>query len=167
MELMSKIQVTWDNIINLSLQCHAIDATGQSLFERSTINDKEYIKQKYNEMISSSLLNLAISTRTKFYQGVPYDDTVSYINHCGFMYKYKNKIEQTENFNIKTVCDKIIHASYAIKFTDKDDQFTITKLYEVDKNDPPNIIWFLEFSVTLFAQGVINWALDKMQAEAR
>ncbi len=167
MDIMNGIDVTWDNIIDLAMQCHAIDATAYSLFEHSTIDDKEYVKSKYNEMLSKCLLNLAITTRVKFYQGIPHEPTSAYVNHSGFMYKYANNREHTVNFSIKDVCDKIIHANYVIKFTDEEDPFTITSIYAVDKNNPPNMLWMLEFSVTLFTQGVINWAVKQIRAETK
>ena len=90
MELLGTHKVTYGLLRSLTIQCHALDISAYHLFIDSTCQDgSEETKAVYKELFTSNLLNLAIALRTKFYQGVDHKSTVSYVSHCGLLYKYK------------------------------------------------------------------------------
>ncbi len=104
------------------------------------------------------LLGLAIALRTKFYQGLKHKDTVPYVGACALMYKYKDNVEENVEFSMKDLCDKIIHADSISRPMEKDVERQITTLRGRDHRDKSE--WELGISVSLFAEGVLNWAQD-------
>lgn len=160
MELMSRLNMSWDRIVELAIQCHAIDATAHSLFEDSTVNEKDTVKSIYEELMSKSLIDLAMAMRLKFYQGIDDKCTYKFSLHAGLMYKNPNNPdEKSTHFTLKDICDKIIHADSVFKSTSETDPFTITLLVGRERG----VEWHLHLSITLFTQGVINWAIAEKQ----
>lgn len=109
-------------------------------------------------MFTSNLLNLAITLRTKFYQGSDHTSTVPYVSHCGLLYKYRDNNEETINFSIKDICDKIIHADSVIRYLENEIKLPTTTFCGTAQNGKSS--WELSMSVSLFTEGVLNWIHD-------
>lgn len=165
MELLGAHKVTFEQIRSLAIQCHALDVGAHDLFVDSTHEDKSgKTKSTYQDLYTGRLLGLAIALRTKFYQGVSHADTGSYVDACGLMYKKKNDAEESVAFTIKDVCDKIIHADSVSRPMEKDVQKQTTTLQGTDPRDSSE--WELGFSVSMFAEGVLNWVQNIEEAQA-
>lgn len=98
-----------EHIRALALQCHALDLQFDSLFNESSIcgySDKIY--QTYNRLLSTSLLNLAISIRVSLSSEPEYSARDSGITNCGLF--EDDGPHGDGSFSIKDVCDKLIHA---------------------------------------------------------
>lgn len=159
MKLLSHHKVSFDLLRSLAIQCHALDISAYHLLADSTHSDKDgKTKATYEELFTSQLLSLAIALRTKFYQGLDHKSTTVYVSHCGLLYKYKQKQEETLNFSIKDVCDKIIHADEVSRYLENGVEKPTTTLQGKDNRDKSK--WELSMSVSLFAEGVLNWVRD-------
>jgi len=142
----------------LAIQCHALDLSGAELLFASTHVDRgEKTKSAYLEQFTGLLLRLAIALRTKFYQG--YDDrsTVPYVAHCGSLFTYGQANEESVEFSMKDVCDKIIHAVTFEKDLEAEIEKAPTTLCG---KTPEGVEWELSVFVGLFAEAVLNWARD-------
>jgi len=142
----------------LAIQCHALDLSGGELLFASTHADRdERTRSIYQEQFTSLLLRLAIAIRTKFYQG--YDDrsTISYVAHCGSLFRYVQAKEESVEFSMKDICDRIIEA---VTF-EKDLEGEIEKApTTLSGRSPEGVEWELSVFVGLFAEAVLNWARD-------
>lgn len=158
MDLLGTHKVSFNTVRALAIKCHALDLSAYHLLFTSTHTDKNgRSKITYEELFTSELLALAIALRTKFYQGYSHQNTSSYVSHSGLLYKFGKSAEVSENFSIKDVCDKIIHANSVQKYLSADDEKPTTTLsgQAQDKST-----WQLSMSVSLFTEGVLNWIDD-------
>ena len=159
MELLGTHKVTFEEIRSLAIQCHALDISAYHLFVDSTHEDNsEKTKSAYHDLMTRKLLGLAIALRTKFYQGLDHEGTIPYVAACGLMYKHKKDIEENVAFSMKDVCDKIIHADSVSRYMEKGVEKPTTALRGKDNRDKSE--WELSMSVSLFAEGVLNWVQD-------
>ena len=74
------------------------------------------------------------------------------------MYKHKKDIEENVAFSMKDVCDKIIHADSVSRYMEKGVEKPTTALRGKGNRDKSE--WELSMSVSLFAEGVLNWVQD-------
>lgn len=156
MELLGTHKVTFDLLRSIAIECHALDVAAYHLFVDSTHSDGiEKTKAAYEELMTSLLLNLAISMRTKFYQGLDHRTTIPFVSHCGFLFKYAGNQEETVNFSIKDVCDKIIHADSVSRHMEPELRHPTTSFRGIDHRNKST--WELSMSVSLFAEAVLNW----------
>ncbi|MEX2491301.1 MAG: hypothetical protein WD425_06035 [Nitrospirales bacterium] len=114
--------------------------------------------------MTSQLLTLAIVLRTKFNQGFDHKNTIPYVLHSGFLYKYKKNTEETIVFSMKDVCDKIIHADTVFVTMEEGLVKPTTTLRGKDNRDKSE--WELPMSVSQFAEAVLNWVQDVDVEEA-
>ena len=165
MELLGSHKVSFASVRALAIQCHALDLSAYDLLFTSTQVDKdEKTKNAYEEQFTSQLLTLAIALRTKFYQGYDHRSTISYVSHCGLLYKYGKNAEATEHFSIKDVCDKIIHANKVKKYLEAGIEKPTTSLCGKAQDGS---LWELSMSVSLFAEAVLNWVRDVEETTLR
>jgi len=141
--------------------CHALDLSSHRLFLNSTYNNKKNeVKELYDVLLSTHLLQLAVAIRINIYQGLTCDGISSYVMHCGFLDITKDGKEETKEFSIKDVCDKIIHAKKIER-----------KIGDCDKNNGSSSVmmlqgthygkqWNCSLSVNLFCEAVLNWLDD-------
>jgi hypothetical protein len=167
MDLLGKHRVTFDGIRALAIQCHALDISAYHLLLDSTLAElTERTKACYEELFTGQLLALAIALRTKFYQGADHKATVTYVSDCGILFKYKRGPEKTEEteetvvFSIKDICDKIIHADSIFRCLDSGVEKPTTTIKGRDTRNQSE--WELSISISLFAEGVLNW-IDSFQ----
>jgi len=157
MELLGTHKVTFGQLRLLAIQCHALDISAYHLLLDSTHTDGvEKTQEIFEELFTSQLLSLAIALRTKFNQGLDHKATVPYMSCCGLLYKYKkNGKEETINFSMKDVCDKIIHAERISRQLETGVQKPTTSLLGTNNRDKSN--WELSMSLSLFSEAVLNW----------
>lgn len=165
MDLFGTHKVTFEVVRSLAIQCHALDISAYHLFVDSTHSDKgDKTKATYEELMTSQLLALAIALRTKFYQGFDHKNTIPYVSPSSLLYKYKKNTQETLEFSMKDVCDKIIHADRVLRHMDDGVEKPTTTLRGKDNRDKSE--WELSMSVSLFAEAVLNWAQDVDVEEA-
>ena len=150
-------RVSFETIRALAIECHALDVSGGTLFVTGTHSPSRSTGIAYEELVSAKLLMLAVSIRTKFYQGLPWQDTDKYVNPSGFLDYIRNGVEESKIFTIKDVCDKIIHAESIDREIDGSKFGHTTSLHGNDRK----MKWTLHISVSLFAEGILNW-LDEI-----
>ncbi len=161
--LVNQHKISYDFIRSLAIDCHALDKTAFWLFASSTHSDKFSRTRKiYQEKFTASTLHLAVAIRTLLYQGVESKVTCPNIQQCGIFEREKE--ENDASFNIKDVCDKIIHADY---FERKFEKWSLTP--NTDTNPLTwisgkfrNNEWHLQISLSMFCESVLNW-IDKLE----
>jgi len=158
MRLLTPHHSSFEAVRALAIQCHALDLSGSELLFASTHADKdEKTKSVFQEQFTSLLLRLAVAIRTKFHQGFDDRSTVSYVAHCGSLFTFGEGGEQSAEFSLKDVCDKIIDAVTI----EKDLQGEIEKApTTLCGKNPDGVDWELSVFVGLFAEAVLNWARD-------
>ena len=93
----------------LAIQCHALDVQFDRLFNSPTICDKsESIHQVYNRLLSTTLLNLAISIRVSFSKEPEYKERSERFTASG-LFLEGGPQSKAGGFSVKDICDKIIH----------------------------------------------------------
>ena len=158
MRLLAPHRSSFEAVRALAIQCHALDLSGSELLFASTHADKdEKTKSAFQEQFTSLLLRLAVAVRTKFHQGLDERSTVSYVAHCGSLFTFGETGEQSAEFSLKDICDKIIDAVTI----EKDLQGEIEKApTTLCGKNPDGVDWELSVFVGLFAEAVLNWARD-------
>ena len=176
--LLGKHKISYDFARSLAIDCHALDKTAYPLFFDTTYIPKSpRTIEIYNEKVSTSLLRLAISLRTLIYQDPETKEMFPDISFSG-IYNIGNRNDRAD-FDIKDVCDKIIHAEdisrvfqgkvtevkmggilsgfdyEKIEFPDKDPVTFISGKY---KKSP----WMLWISLSSFCEGVLRW-IDELE----
>ena len=98
-----------DHIRALAIQCHALDLQFDRLFNSETIcGYSDRIYQTFNRLLSTALLNLAVSIRVSLSKEPEYTSLSSGIDACGLF--TDTGPHGNGSFSIKDVCDKLIHA---------------------------------------------------------
>lgn len=140
----------------LAIECNAFYSAAYGLFLDGTHDDSGGKTQKVcQELFAGKVLQLAITLRTLFYQGIDPKPTSRYIMHGGFLDLWRDgEPFETVDFNVKDVCDKIIHAKEVSRFLEKDVPNPVTFLRGTynGKN------WEQSISITLFTEGILNWS---------
>jgi hypothetical protein len=115
----------------------------------------------YEELITEKFLTLAITLRTKFYQGIPDDETAKYVVECGFLDDNPDGERCPRSFTIKDICDKLIHADRVERrFTNSEDGLVTI----INGTQRKNKHWRLTISMSLFSEAVLNWIDDRPDA---
>lgn len=162
MKLTGQHSVSFDAIRALAIECHALDLSAKELlFFPVHCDDNGLTRATYNELFTSKLLALAIALRTKFYQGTPYQDTIQYMEHVGFLEIDTKNFSKGWKFTIKDVCDKIIHADAVDRQFDGDFTRPLTLL---EGTGPGTTKWTLGFSVAHFCDCLIWWLNERYEA---
>jgi hypothetical protein len=155
MELHGRHSVSFDTIRALAIECHALDlSASELLFFSVHADDNGSTRQAYDELLTSKMLALAIALRTKFYQGTPYRDTESYMEHVGFLEVETRTVTKGWKFTIKDVCDKIIHADSVRRQFDGDWSQPLTVL---EGSGPGTAKWIMGFRLAHFADCLLWW----------
>lgn len=113
-DILDKHKQDFDEIRRICLQCHGLDLTSNKLFTDSTYTASSgRTKSVLHSMLSSSLLNLAVSIRVNLYQGSIGNRSIPLETMAADFYEDNELI--TKSVTIKDVCDKIIHAESVTK----------------------------------------------------
>ncbi len=108
-DILEKHKQDFAEVRRLCLLCHGLDLTSSNLFTGSTYtNPSDQTKSVLHSLLSSSLLNLAVSIRVNLYQGLIENKTIPLEAMAADYYEDSELI--TKSVTIKDVCDKIIHA---------------------------------------------------------
>jgi hypothetical protein len=145
-----------DHIRALAIQCHALDLQFDRLFNGATIcgySDSSY--RTYNRLLSTSLLNLAISIRVSLSSEPEYHDRSSGISACGLFTNLGPHGD--DSFSIKDVCDKLIHADQISKPIESGVQGAGCTLVGSHKGKR----WEFGLGVLILGEWVLKW-LDEI-----
>jgi hypothetical protein len=153
----SSHRVSFDRIRRLAIECHALDLAVGTLFESGTYSPSAATRDAQEELISENLLALAVSIRTKFYQGTPWTNTEQYLLERYIDDTVGRDVGERKPLTIKDVCDKIIHAE-AIERDIFESEWGYTTSLTGSKN---GTAWTLILSMSLFAEAVLTW-LDEL-----
>lgn len=146
-------RVSFNRIRRLAIECHALDLAVGTLFDSGTYSPSQRTRAAHDELLSEKLLALAISIRTKFYQGVPWKGTEHYLLERHIDNSDGRDVRIPETLTIKDVCDKIIHADTVERDIIESEWGYTTVFAGKKRNDP----WTLILSISLFAEGVLTW----------
>ena len=156
MELLGRHHISFDQLRSAAIRCHALDLSAHHLFMDGThLDGVEKTRHVYEELFTVELLALAISLRTKFYQGADSSKTAKYVSASGLLYKYKGTKEETISFSLKDVCDKIIHAERISRYLEPGIPKATTSIY--GSNPIDRSTWELSISISMFCEAVLNW----------
>lgn len=151
--------VSFDRIRRLAIECHALDLAVGTLFESGTYQPSEATRNAHKELISENLLALAVSIRTKFYQGVPWKDTERYLLRRYIDNGFDREFGKARPLTIKDVCDKIIHAERIEQDIIESEWGYTTSLIGTKGGE----VWTLILSMSLFAEAVLDWLDERCQ----
>ncbi len=149
-----------DHIRALALQCHALDLQFDRLFNADSIcGYSERIYQTYNRLLSTGLLNLAISIRVSLNSEPEYTRRNGGIANCGL---FKDRGPHGDgSFSIKDVCDKLIHAEQIFKPIEQGVQGACCTLIGSYQGEQ----WVLGLGVQILSEYVLKW-LDEIDERA-
>ena len=161
-EVLDKHKQDFDEIRRLCLLCHGLDLTSTHLFNSPSYPEpSSRTRSMLHSMLSSSLLNLAVSIRINIYQGVINDYDAPLDRMIASIYQDKELIEKS--VTIKDVCDKIIHADTITKpIFPKDQIEPDVKITFQFKGVHRNKAWTLDICLDLFAEAVLK-LLDEIE----
>lgn len=148
------------DIRSLAIQCHALDCEFDALFNSSTIcgySDRTY--NVYTRLLSTALLNLAISIRVTLNDHLAYRDRASGVSNCG-LFDGAGPYNDG-SFSFKDVCDKIIHADEIIRPIEAGTQGACCTLRGAHRGRP----WDFGLGVRIFSEYVLKWC-DEIDAES-
>lgn len=158
MDLKGQHTVSFQMVRSLAIECHALDLSAYELLLFPVHNDdRGKTKATYDELLTEKMLALAIALRTKFYQGVPYQDTHWYLEHVGSLERGQRGAMGETKFTLKDACDKIIHADSVVRRFEGKSQKPQTIL---EGTGPGKDRWTLSFSLSLLADCVLWWLED-------
>jgi len=154
-----------NEVRRLCLICHGLDLTSDKLFSDSTYNEKLSITRGiFQNLVSSSILSLAVSIRINLYQNNFKDIANVDLSHCAHYYSHSN-MKQKE-ISIKDVCDKIIHANDFFKNAfPKELNLGEHKVWSQFNGVHRKENWTLNISVEHFVEAVLNY-LDVIEDQA-
>jgi hypothetical protein len=113
-EILDKHKQDFNEIRRLCLQCHGLDMISSHLFTSSSYKDpSDNTKSVLHSMLSSSLLNLAVSIRVNLYQKAIDNRLIPLETMAADYYEDDKLISKA--VKLKDVCDKIIHADTVTK----------------------------------------------------
>jgi hypothetical protein len=161
-DILDKHKQDFNEIRRLCLICHGLDISSNWLFSDSTYKKpSENTKYTIHSLLSSSLLNLAISIRVNLYQGLIGNQKFSLDTLVASYYEENDLL--LKEVTIKDICDKIIHADSVSKsalikeFMPKDVKNTIQLKGKLGKKN-----WTLDLCLELFAEKMLM-ILDEIE----
>ncbi|NKC13033.1 MAG: hypothetical protein GKR94_12765 [Gammaproteobacteria bacterium] len=143
----------------LAIQCHALDCEFDALFNDNTIcgySDRTY--DAYTRLLSTALLNLAISIRVSLNKHPAYRNTRSGVSNAGLFEDLGPHGDGT--FSFKDVCDKIIHAEEILRPIEIGTRGACCTL----RGELRGKSWELGLGVRIFTEYVLKWC-DEVDAE--
>jgi len=158
MDLKGQHAISFQMVRSLAIECHALDLSAYELLLFPVHDDaRGKTKATYDELLTSKMLALAIALRTKFYQGVPHEDTHWYLEHVGSLERGRRGAMGETKFTLKDACDKIIHANSIVRRFEGQSQKPKTIL---EGTGPGKDQWTLSFLLSLLADCVLWWLED-------
>ena len=161
-ELLDRHKQDFDEVRRLCLQCHGLDLTSSCLFTDSTYKKpSDRTRSVLHSMLSTALLNLAVSIRVNLYQGAIENPLIPLDTMAADYYEDDELI--SKSITIKDVCDKIIHADTVTKsIFPKGLLYKDAKITFQLKGTNRKKAWTLNLCLELFAE-LILMVLDKIE----
>lgn len=161
-EILGRHRQDLNEIRRLCLICHGLDRTSDTLFSDSTYGvSSEATNAVFQNLVSGSLLSLAVAIRVNIYQGKLKEQENCPLTHRGFYCDDEEMVGR--DFTIKDVCDKIIHADTISKEAFPPgipgNAKTTTQLKGTHQGHP----WTSSLSIELFTEAVLNF-VDSLEA---
>jgi hypothetical protein len=151
-----KYEVGLDDIRALAIECHALDHQFDSLFNQPTIcGTTDRICRTYNRLLSTALLNLAISVRVSLALEPKYTAT-GMIEAAGIFLQGGRTGHR--GFSVKDICDKLIHADQIRKPIEAGVRGAGCELSGSQFGQP----WVFGLGVQIFCECVLQW-LDELE----
>jgi len=145
-----KYEIGRDHIRALAIECHALDVQFDRLFNAPTIcgaSDRVY--RAYNRLLSTKLLNLAISIRVDLANQPGYKSTE--VQPAAIF--LQGGPTSGHGFSMKDICDKIIHAERIYKPIEPGVQRAGCELSGRQHDRE----WVLGLGVQIFCEYVLRW----------
>ena len=153
-------EIGTDHIRALAIQCHALDLQFDRLFNSQTIcGESDRIYRAYNRLLSTTLLNLAISIRVSLSKEEKYTSRDWGINNAGMFLDGEPK--KCGNFSVKDICDKLIHAERIYKPIEPGHQGACCELHGSQHGKS----WVFGLGVQVFSEYLLLW-LDELDGIA-
>ncbi len=168
MDLLGAHKVSYESIRRLAIECHALSSSAQALLERGDYEDAfGRTREVYEELISEKLLGLAISIRTKFYQGDDHRRTSGFLEEVGWLCKglRAEEADVQRRFTLKDFCDKVLHASSVHFVVDPEFDTTYMSLHGNQLVKGATEPWTLTVWLDLVSKGILGW-LDALADDA-
>lgn len=157
MEFRGQHTVSFQAVRALAIECHALDLCTFELLLIPVHNDSRGLtRATHDELLTSKMLSLAITLRTKFYQGTPYEGTEKYLEHV-VLFEQESKGKAKSNFTLKDACDKIIHADSVVRQIKGQQRQPLTILTGIAQG---GVKWSLSFSLAHLADSILWWLED-------
>jgi len=154
-----KYNVGIDHIRSLAITCHALDGQFDKLFNAGAIcGNSQKVVASYDQLLSVSLLNLAIFVRVALSNEPAYRSATSGATACGLF--ETGAPEKDGGFSIKDVCDKLIHADNIFKPVEPGVEGACCRLRGTYREKP----WEFSLGVSIFSEIVLKW-LDDIEKE--
>jgi hypothetical protein len=154
--ILGKHQQSIDLIRSLAVTAHALDLSAEDLFLTGTYSRRSpATKATYDALLSTNLLHLAVAVRTNIYQGSLSGDSKDFVSHCGFLDVETGGKQQSRDFSIKDVCDKIVHADEV--FRELESLGGSSRTTTIIRGTHKRNRWELSISVGLFCEALLNW----------
>lgn len=151
-----KYHVGTEHIRELALACHALDLQFDELFNSDSIcGYSDRIYQTYNRLLSTNLLNLAVSIRVSLRDEADYANPHTGISNAGLLDSEDPKA--TGEFSIKDICDKLIHADEIFKPIERGVRGACCTLRGTHRRKK----WELGLGVEIFSAYILKW-LDEI-----
>lgn len=163
-EVLDKHKQDFNEVRRLCLLSHGLDLTSSGIFRSSSNYDpSEQTKSVLHNLLSSTLLNLAVSIRVNLYQGAIENRLIPLDTLAASYYEDDELI--CKSVRIKDVCDKIIHADTVTKpivpvgFMYGDNRIAFQLKGKHGKK-----AWTLDLCLELFSEAVLI-LLDEIEAK--
>jgi hypothetical protein len=159
MELLGTHKVSFEPIRRLTIECYALASCGLQLLQQSDYKDEHgRTTAMYEELLSEKLLQLAISIRTKFYQGADHRRTSGFLEDTGHFIKGVTAEDEAEcRYTLKDICDKVIHASSVYFILDSDLDVTFIELFGSQGAGQQKQGWMLTLLLPEVCEGILGW----------
>lgn len=158
-----RYEIGFGHIRSLAIQAHALDVQFDKLFNSTTICEKsEAIQRAYNRLLSTTLLNLAISVRVDLSDELLYRERGGRFAAAG-LFLEGGPQQGGGQFSVKDICDKIIHADRIFKPIEPGVQGAGCELQGKYHGNS----WRFGLGVRIFSECILQWVdeLDAIQCD--
>lgn len=154
--VVEKHRQSFDEVRRLCFICNGLDRASSYIFTESTYTDpSDQSKSVLQNLLSSSLLHLAVSIRINLYQDIIENRPIPLETMAADYYEDDKLIVRC--VSIKDVCDKIIHADTVTKPIfknfplEKDEKLTFQL-----KGSNRDKLWTLNLCLELFTEIILK-----------
>lgn len=154
--VVEKHRQSFDEVRRLCFICNGLDRVSSYIFTESTYTDpSDQSKSVLQNLLSSSLLHLAVSIRINLYQDIIENRLIPLETMAADYYEDDKLIVRC--VSIKDVCDKIIHADTVTKPIfkniplEKDEKLTFQL-----KGSNRDKLWTLNLCLELFTEIILK-----------